>query len=101
MQLGAIMANRDFSCLLCNTTYTRMTGDLIVPVYETCDWCLEELGEFSGDELQIEITRRLNANAQNLGDRYLGDEWAQSTAAYLANELKEHHGDTKENTEKL
>jgi len=89
MQLGVGIFNREFTCILCNKLYTRLTGDLIVPVDETCDQCLHKLGELCGDDLTAEIARRLHANAANLGDRYQGDDRVPALARHMAQNM--HH----------
>jgi hypothetical protein len=87
MELGIAMVDRDFICLLCNRPFSRMTADLIVPTYEVCDECIEGLVQLEVDQLEPEITRRLEANVENLGERYRGPEWLQSTAHFIAVEL--------------
>ena len=53
------MAVRDFECGLCRRPFSKMTGDLIMPIDSTCDECLAEIARLDGDELAEFVARQL------------------------------------------
>ena len=55
----ALMAVREFECVLCQAHFTLLSGDLIVPETLICDECLAELWPLQGDALMERISGRL------------------------------------------
>ena len=46
-----IMVVRDFECLLCGKSFSRLCPDLILPEYQVCDECLAKVNHLQGREL--------------------------------------------------
>ena len=58
----AIMAPREFECILCQAHFTLLSGDLMVPYPVICDDCLVELWQLEGDALVEHVSKRLAEN---------------------------------------
>ncbi|MGD8623169.1 MAG: hypothetical protein PVJ34_01415 [Anaerolineae bacterium] len=64
-----IMAVRDFECDLCRRPFSKMTGDLIMPIDSTCDECLAEIARLDGDDLAEYVARQLAAHYPEYGEK--------------------------------
>ena len=56
------MALRTFECTLCEQSFTRMSGDLILPGPEICDDCIRDTWALEGEALQAHVEERLSQN---------------------------------------
>jgi hypothetical protein len=71
--LGIAMVPREFDCLICQRRFSRVCGDLILPEYQICDDCLDELVQLEGDPLRKRIAERLDEGGSRRDER-LEDE---------------------------
>lgn len=63
INLGAVMAVREFECLLCLRKFSQMSGDIIMPEDEICGRCFDKFSQLKESELQKRVTQQLAENA--------------------------------------
>jgi hypothetical protein len=59
---GAVFANRDFECILCQRHFTRASADLILTDDMICDDCLGELQGMNENDLREHVSQQLGKN---------------------------------------
>ena len=62
-EFGAIVAHREFSCVLCGQRFTLFCGDLIIPEYLVCGDCKAELRDREEEEVRAYVTEHLVEDA--------------------------------------
>jgi hypothetical protein len=76
-----IMALRDFDCILCQSSFEKMSGDLIIPQPDLCDDCLKEVWEMDGDALTAYVAEHLPEDAQFSVEKVVQNtQWIQESA---------------------
>ncbi len=58
----AVMAPREFECILCQGNFTLLSGDLMIPMPVVCDECLVKLDQLEGDALVGYVSKHLAEN---------------------------------------
>lgn len=87
MKAGIAMANRSFQCVLCQRQFTRFGPDAsLLSANLVCDDCLTELRQLEGDELRVQVSKRL---AEGMSHR---DQELESTIIKIVQEHAQRLG---------
>jgi hypothetical protein len=63
------IAVRNFDCDLCRQSFSRQTGDLIIPGDAICDDCITEISRLDGDALTEFVAQQLATNYPEYGEK--------------------------------